>query len=115
MNKIQRSHHRTQEDHSSGGYCSSPEPGLVSHIWGVGRERVERDRVERDWEVGGQDNMHGEKLKMGFFNCRGWHSREVDIMLLRKLDLDTWLAEIIFARKRLLLGDMFKPDRFERA
>ena len=39
---------------------------------GVGRERV-----ERDWEVGGQDNMHGEKLKMGFFNCRGWHSREV--------------------------------------
>ena len=49
--------------------------------------------MERDWEVGGQDNMHGEKLKMGFFNCRGWHSREVDIMLLRKLDLDMWLAE----------------------
>ena len=62
---------------------------VLSYKRGEGEERG-----EGDWESKGRGQA-ADELRLGFLNCRGWHSREVDVkMMLRKLDLDVMgLAE----------------------
>ena len=41
------------------------------------------ERGEGDWESKGRGQV-ADELRLGFLNCRGWHSREVDVkMMLR--------------------------------
>ena len=58
------------------------------------------ERGEGDWKSkgGGQAD---EELRLGFLNCRRWHSREVDVkMMLGKLELDVMgLAETFLQRE----------------
>ena len=87
-------YHRPREDHRSEGHCSPTEPSFVSYKRGEGEERG-----EGDWESKGRGQA-ADELRLGFLNCRGWHSREVDVkMMLRKLDLDVMgLAETFLQR-----------------
>ena len=58
------------------------------------------ERGEGDWESKGRGQA-ADELRLGFLNCRGWHSREVDVkMMLGKLDLDVMgLAETFLRRE----------------
>ena len=80
-------YHRPREDHRSEGHCSPTEPSFELQK-GEGEERG-----EGDWESKGRGQA-ADELRLGFLNCRGWHSREVDVKMIRKLDLDVMgLAE----------------------
>ena len=58
------------------------------------------ERGEGDWESKGRGQV-ADELRLRFLNCRGWHSREVDVkMMLRKLDLEVMgLAETFLQRE----------------
>ena len=44
-------------------------------------------------------------LNLGFINYRGWHSREVDIMMVKKLDIDVLgLAETFLQQEEIEIG-----------
>ena len=48
----------------------------------------------------GDGSQGGEQLSLGFVNCRGWWSREVDIkLMLQELKLDVLVLAETFLRK----------------